>query len=64
MDVLAAGIRISIIVPTSRLRSYVATGKFPGLVSALEIVELFDAPETSGMPIAVSHELTRDRSSA
>ncbi|GAB3458077.1 hypothetical protein [Actinophytocola sediminis] len=48
MDTFTAGIRINITVPTSRLRSYVETGKFPGLVGVLEIVELFDAGRAGG----------------
>lgn len=48
MDELSDGIRISITVPTTTLRSYVATGEFPGLLSVLEIVELFDASGSSG----------------
>jgi hypothetical protein len=50
MDTLTAGIRINITVSTPKLRSYVATGKFPGLVDVLEIVELFDTDRASGDP--------------
>jgi len=33
---------ICIHVPTPKLRSYVATGKFPGLAAVLEIIEVFE----------------------
>jgi hypothetical protein len=45
IDALADGIVICVYVPTPKLRSYVATGKFPGLGAVLEIIEIFEEDE-------------------